>query len=505
MEVRFLPPEPLRLPRATSSGSMSPPDLPGPSVAEPTTTSKRTLALVVLAAGKGKRLRSARPKVLHPICGRPALWHVLQAAKGARPTTIVIVVAHGADDVRDAVAPWKLTPKPVFVEQADQLGTGHAVQIAEQAIGRTDDVVVLGGDYDPITAEDVRALVRTHRRTRSAASVLTTELARPSGYGHVIREGDRLVRIVEHADATPGERRIHEVSLLAFAFRREDLFNAVPLIGRENKNAEYYLNEVFPILIDKGERVSAVKVDTGGAMGLNSRSGLAAVTRVVRDRINARHMANGVTIVDPATTYVDVGVTIGPDTVLHPNIYLEGGTRIGRGCAIGPSTRIVDGVVGDASEVTFSVVERSKIGREVHVGPFARLRAGAVLADGSQVGNFVEVKASRLGRGAKAKHLTYLGDADVGRGANVGAGTVTVNYDGYEKHPTVIGEDASVGSDTMLVAPVRVGKGAVTGAGSVITKDVPAGALAVERSDQRIIPGYRKRKDAERRAEGKGG
>jgi bifunctional UDP-N-acetylglucosamine pyrophosphorylase / glucosamine-1-phosphate N-acetyltransferase len=474
-------------------------------VADPTTTSKRTLALVVLAAGKGKRLRSATPKVLHPICGRPALWHVLTAASGARPTKIVIVVGHGADDVRAAVAAWNVTPKPVFVEQTEQLGTGHAAQVAEKAVGRADDVVVLGGDYDPITAEDVRALVRTHRRTRSAATILTTELSRPSGYGHVIREGDRLVRIVEHADATPAERRIAEVSLLAFAFRRADLFKTVPLIGRENRNAEFYLNEVFPILIDKGERVSAVKVDTGGAMGLNSRGGLAAVTAVVRDRVNARHMANGVTIVDPATTYVDVDVTIGSDTVLRPNTYLEGDTRIGRACAIGPSTRIVDGIVGDGSEVTFSVVERSKIGREVHVGPFARLRAGAVLADRSEIGNFVEVKSSRVGRGAKAKHLTYLGDAEIGTGANVGAGTVTVNYDGFEKHPTVIGDGASVGSDTMLVAPVRVGKGAVTGAGSVITKDVPAGALAVERSEQRIVPGYRKRKDAERRAKGKGG
>jgi bifunctional UDP-N-acetylglucosamine pyrophosphorylase/glucosamine-1-phosphate N-acetyltransferase len=484
---------------------MSPPDLSGPSVADRTTTSKRTLAVVVLAAGKGKRLRSATPKVLHPICGRPALWHVLRVAAGARPSKIVIVVAHGADDVREAVATWKLTPKPVFVEQPEQLGTGHAVQVAEKAIGRTDDVIVLGGDYDPITVEDVRALIRTHRRTRSAATILTTELARPSGYGHVIREGDRLVRIVEHADATPAERRIHEVSLLAFAFRRVDLFNAIPLLGRENKNAEYYLNQVFPILIDKGERVSAVKVDTGGAMGLNSRGGLAAVTAVVRDRINARHMANGVTIVDPATTYLDVGVTIGSDTVVHPNTYLEGDTRIGRGCSIGPSTQILDGVVGDRSEVTFSVVERSKVGRDVHVGPFARLRAGTALADHSEIGNFVEVKASHVGRGSKAKHLTYLGDADIGEGANVGAGTVTVNYDGYEKHPTVIADGASVGSDTMLVAPVRVGKGAVTGAGSVITKDVPAGALAVERSEQRIVPGYRKRKDAERKAKGKGG
>ncbi|MEX0743842.1 MAG: DapH/DapD/GlmU-related protein, partial [Actinomycetota bacterium] len=296
---------------------------------------------------------------------------------------------------------------------------------------------------------------------------------------------------------------INEVSLLLFAFRRADLFRALPLVGRENSQKEYYLNEVFPILMDKGERISAVKVDVGGAMGINSRANLAQTTRIVRERINAAHMANGVTLLDPATTFIDADVAIGPDAMIHPNTFLEGATRIGAGAVIGPSTQIADSRVGEGSTVRFSVVDGARIGRGVEVGPFARLRPGTVLEDGSKVGTYVEVKASTVGRGSKVPHLSYVGDATIGERTNVGASTVTVNYDGYEKHKTVIGDDVRIGSDTMLVAPVRVGDGAVTGAGSVITKDVPPGALAVERSEQRTVKGYRKRKDDEARARGK--
>jgi bifunctional UDP-N-acetylglucosamine pyrophosphorylase/glucosamine-1-phosphate N-acetyltransferase len=468
-------------------------------------TKTRTLAAVILAAGKGKRLASATPKVLHPVCGKPALWHVLQAAAGAKPDKIVIVVGHGADAVRDAVKSWRVQPAPVFVEQARQLGTGHAVAAAERAVGRVSDVLVLGGDYDPITSEDVRALVRAHRRRRGAAAILTADVDDPGGYGRVIREGDRLVRIVEHADATAAERRIKEVSLLAFVFERAELFGALPLIRRNNSQKEYYLNDVFPILAERGGRLSALKVDTGGAMGLNSRGGLAAVTRVVRSRINEGHMARGVTLIDPGTTYIDVGVKIGPDTVIRPSTFLEGETEIGVGCDIGPNARIADSKIGDRCRVTFAVIEGSRMGAGSDAGPFARLRPGVVLAEDVHVGTAVEVKGSKIGRGSKVPHLSYIGDAVVGEGVNVGAGTVTVNYDGYSKHRTVIEDGASVGSDTMLVAPVKVGKGAVTGAGSVITRDVPAGSLAVERTDVRVVPGYRKRKEAEHRGKrGKG-
>jgi bifunctional UDP-N-acetylglucosamine pyrophosphorylase/glucosamine-1-phosphate N-acetyltransferase len=462
-------------------------------------TTSRSLAVVVLAAGKGKRLRSSVPKVLHPVAGRPLLWHVLQTARVARPSKIVIVVGHGADDVREAVSSWGITPKPVFVEQAEQLGTGHAVLEAERAVGRATEVLVTNGDFDPVRLEDVRALLRTHRRTNSAASVITSEMDEPGGYGRVIREGPRLVAIREPADATTAELRIREGATNWIAFRRADLYRALPLVGRDNRQREYYLKDVYEILLDKGERVSAVRGDTGGTIGANSRAGLAALERVLRDRINAAHMDAGVTLLDPATTYIDAGVKIGADTVIHPLTFLAGDTAIGRRARIGPSARLTDTRVGDDAVVEFSVVEGARIGRGAGVGPFARVRPGTVLAPRAQVGSYVEVKGSTIGEDAKVKHLSYVGDTTIGRRANLGAGTVTVNYDGYRKHRTEIGDDVRIGSDTMLVAPVKVGKGAVTGAGSVITKDVPAGSLAVERAEQRTVKGYRKRKDAEHR------
>ena len=465
-------------------------------VARPTPS--RSLAAVVLAAGRGKRLKSSTPKVLHSICGRPALWWVLRNAKAARPSRIVIVVHHGADLVREAVGSWGIRPEPVFVEQGEPLGTGHAVLVAEKAIGRAEDVLMIGGDYDPATPQHVRELLRVHRRTGSAGTILTTDIDDPGGYARVVREGTRLLRIVEGTDAPPELRSVREISLLLFVLRRPALFGALPLVGRENRQGEYYLNEVFPILMKQGERISAVKVDgVGGAMGINSRRDLAVTTRVVRERINAAHMANGVTILDPETTYVDVDVRIGRDTVIHPLTFLEGATRIGQGCEVGPSTRIVDSRLGDGASVQFSVVRGARIRAGAAVGPYAHVRPGTDLAEGARAGSFVEIKASRIGRGSKVPHLSYVGDATIGTDTNVGAATVTVNYDGYGKHRTVIGNDVRIGSDTMLVAPVRIGDGAVTGAGSVITRDVPPGALALERSEQRIVKGYRKRKDDE--------
>ena len=425
------------------------------------------------------------------------MWHALHNALASKPERIVIVVGAGADAVRDEVRSWGISPEPVFVDQGEPLGTGHAVAAAESAIGRTDDVLVLGGDFDPVAPEDVRRLVATHRRTAAAASIVVADVDEPGKYARIVREGTRLVAIVEGTDAPAELLESHEVSALVFAFRREDLYRALPLVGRDNRQREYYLNAVFPILLDKGERVSVVKVDTGGMMGANSRADLARLERLIRTRINDAHMARGVSMRDPATTYIDAEVRIDADATIEPNTYLQGRTRIRAGARVGPSARVVDSEVGERSIVSFSVVEHARIARDVEVGPFAHLRRDAVLLDGSIVGNFVEVKDSTIGAGAKAKHLTYVGNARIGRRANLGAGTVTVNYDGYGKYETVVDDGASIGSDTMLVAPVRVGKGAVTGAGSVITRDVPPGALAVERADQRIVEGYRKRKDAE--------
>jgi len=466
-------------------------------LAETTNRTSRSLALVVLAAGKGKRLKSATPKVLHPICGRAVLWHVVQTGLASKPAKVILVVAPGADDVRAEVASWRLSPKPVFVEQPTPRGTAHAVEIAKRVIGRADEVLVANGDFDPVMTGDVAALVRSHRRSGAVATLLTTVLDDPGSYGPVIRDArGRFVEIDEDRD-TPGADGIREVGTNWIVFSRRALFEALPHVDDRTKQRERYLNRVYPILRERGGKVNAVLADTGGVMGVNSRAGLAGLERLVRERVNARHMANGVTLVDPSATYIDVDVEIGTDSVIFPNTFLERGSRIGRACGIGPSVAMSDAIIGDGSVVRFSVLEGAGVGRGCEVGPFARLREGAVLEDGAVVGNYVEVKASTLGRGAKAKHLTYLGNAEIGDGANIGAGTVTVNYDGYEKHTTKVGSGARIGSDTMLVAPVEVGRNANTAAGSVITKSVPDGALAVERTEQRNVEGYRDRKDAE--------
>src|SRR4051812_5824409 len=456
-----------------------------------------------MAAGKGKRLKSKTPKVLHPVCGRPILWHVMRAAQSLRPDTIAVVVA-GGPAVEDAVRSWEVKPAPVFVDQGTPLGTGHAVLVAEDAVRRADEVVVLTGDEALLTGPMLKAVLRRHRRRRAAATVQTVQLSDAKGFARVVKERDRLLRLAEDGSTDPEVASIREVATSVYAFGRKELYAALPVLDNDNQQREYYLPDVPGILIDKGELVVVEEADFGNALGANSRSELARATVVMRNRINEEHMASGVTLEDPASTYIDVDVRIGADTVIRPNTYLEGASRIGKGVTIGPSTRVVEGVVGDGSEVQFSVVRRATIGAGVEVGPYASIRPGTVLEDGSKAGTFVEIKASRVGKGSKVPHLSYVGDTTIGKRVNVGAATVTANYDGYDKHETVIDDDAHIGSDTMLVAPVRVGKGAVTGAGSVITRDVPPGSLAVERSEQRNVEGYRKRKDRERRGRAKG-
>jgi ribose-phosphate pyrophosphokinase len=308
-------------------------------LATTTTTTTRSLAAVILAAGKGKRLKSARPKVLHPVCGKPALWHVVQTALAARPDRIVVVVAHDADDVRAAVASWKIMPKPVFVEQTRQLGTGHAVLAAKSAVGRVDDVLVANGDFDPVLPDDIRALLRRHRRVDAVVTIASTDLRDPGTYQRIVRDGRRVIEVVEGTDAPTEIRRINEVGTNWMAFRRGPLFAALPKVRRNNRQHEYYLNDAVSILLRSGARVEAVLCDTGGTLGLNSRGGLAAVIAVVRGRINAKHLDTGVTLLDPGATYIDVDVRIGRDSTIYPNVLLEGSTVIGRDCAIGPSDR----------------------------------------------------------------------------------------------------------------------------------------------------------------------
>ncbi|HZA26382.1 MAG TPA: bifunctional UDP-N-acetylglucosamine diphosphorylase/glucosamine-1-phosphate N-acetyltransferase GlmU [Actinomycetota bacterium] len=454
----------------------------------------RTVAAVVMAAGKGKRLKSALPKVLHSVCGRPVLWHVLHAVERARPDRVVVVVSHGREAVEKAVRSWNLKSPIRFVDQGEPLGTGHAVMAAERAVGRATDVLVVPGDNPLLTWGMLRDLLRLHRRRTPAATVQTTVLPDATGYGRIIRNGERLVRIAEERDSSPEERAIREVATSVYAFRRDDLFRALSAVGRDNSQGEYYLPDVLGILVQNGDDVRALAADYGGALDVNSRAALARAAGAMRRRINEDLMAVGVTLVDPDRTYVDAGVQVGIDTVIQPLTFLEGETRIGKGCTIGPATRIADSRVDDQAEVQFSVVRGAKIGARATVGPYANIRPGTVLAPDAKAGTFVEIKASRVGEGSKVPHLSYVGDAEIGKGANIGAGTITCNYDGYEKHRTVIGDRAFIGSDTMLVAPVRLGREAVTGAGSAITRDVPDGALAVERAEQRVVEGYSKRR-----------
>jgi bifunctional UDP-N-acetylglucosamine pyrophosphorylase/glucosamine-1-phosphate N-acetyltransferase len=448
-----------------------------------------------MAAGKGKRLKSRLPKVLHPVCGRPTLWHVLRAVEAVRPGRVIVVVAHESDQVEEGVRAWGLDlPGVRFVDQGDPLGTGHAVMVAESAVGRSEDVLVVSGDEPLVTGDQLRDLVTLHRRKKGSATVQTTLAPGIRGLGHVVRDGDAFEKIAEAPRATEHAAEIPEVATGMYVFRREDLFKALPLLSRDNRHREYYLVDVLGVLREKGERIVVQQVDNGGSVGTNSRAELAAAAAVMRSRINDQLMDHGVTLVDPDRTYVDVSVTVGPDTVIHPLTFLEGETTIGRDCVIGPSTRIVDSSVGDETEIQFSVVKGSTIGDKVIVGPYAHLRPETVLEEGSKAGTFVELKKSRVGRGSKVPHLAYVGDAEIGKDANIGAGTITCNYDGFEKHQTVIEDGAFIGSDTMLVAPVKIGKNAVTGAGSAITKDVPPGALAVERSEQKNVEGYAERR-----------
>ncbi len=459
-----------------------------------------SVAAVVLAAGQGKRIKSKLPKVLHPVCGRPVLWHVLRAVVGAKPQRLVVVVHEGREDVEEAVRSWDLRPEPVFVDQGEPLGTGHAVTVAEDDVRRADTLLVANGDEPLTTTDQIRDLLRRFRRRDLAAIVQSTVPDDARGFARLIRDarGD-FVRLAEGTDATTEELAIQEVATGLYAFRREFLYEVLPLVGRDNRQREYYLPDVLGLLADKGERIGVQLVDNGGAVGVNSRGELARAATVMRRRINERLMDEGVTMLDPSQTFVDVGVRVGRDSVLYPQTYLEGDSRVGLGCVIGPATRIVDSTVADGAQVQFSVVRGSKIGKGASVGPYANIRPGTVLDAGSKAGTFVEIKNSRIGKGSKVPHLSYVGDADIGRDVNIGAATVTVNYDGWDKHRTVVEDDAKVGSDTMLVAPVTVGKGAMTGAGSVITKDVPAGALGIERSEQRNIEGFRKRKESGKR------
>jgi bifunctional UDP-N-acetylglucosamine pyrophosphorylase/glucosamine-1-phosphate N-acetyltransferase len=434
------------------------------------------LATVILAAGQGVRMKSDLPKVLHPLLGRPLVTYAVETARALTGTTPVLVVGYGAEAVRETVG-----DDAVFVEQAEQRGTGHAVLQAREVLqGQSDLVLVTYADMPLLTTETLRQLVKRQQENSGPITMLTLVEENPRGFGRVIRdESDVVIEIVEEAVATPEQLAIRELNAGVYCFNADWLWTHVDRIPLSLPKREYYLTDLIGMAIAEGLRVEAVTAeDAAEALGINTRVHLAEAESVLRRRINEHWMLAGVTLLDPTTTYIEPGVTIGKDTTVWPNTHLRGQTTIGEQCHIGPNSIVVDCRIGNRCRVLASVLEQAVMEDGSDIGPFCRLRKGAWLCEGAHMGNFGEMKNATLGPGAKMGHFSYLGDAEVGARVNIGAGTITCNYDGVRKYKTVIEEGAFIGSDTMLVAPVRVGKGATTGAGAVVTHDVPENALA---------------------------
>ncbi|MEU7569954.1 bifunctional UDP-N-acetylglucosamine diphosphorylase/glucosamine-1-phosphate N-acetyltransferase GlmU [Micromonospora sp. NPDC049240] len=453
--------------------------------------------VVVLAAGEGKRMKSSLPKVLHPLLGRTLLGHVLAAAGPLGADRTVVVVGHGADQVRAHLT--EVAPAATPVLQERQLGTGHAVRIALDAVPDVaGTVVVINGDVPLLRPETVGALVEAHEDAAAAATVLAAEVPDPTGLGRIVRDTDgRLAQIVEERDATPQQRALREINAGIYAFDAVRLREALGKLSTDNDQGEEYLTDVFALLRDAGEPVAVHRAaDHVETLGCNDRVELAGLRRLLRDRVNEGWMRTGVSLLDPHTTWIDVTVTLERDAVVDQNTQLRGATTVGAGASVGPDTTLVDTTVGEGASVVRSHAVGAEVGPQASVGPYAYLRPESRLARKAKVGTFVETKKATIGEGSKVPHLSYVGDATIGDHSNIGAATVFVNYDGVHKHHTTIGSHARTGADNMFVAPVRVGDGAYTAAGSVITGDVPPGAMAVARGQQRNVEGWVLRKRA---------
>jgi bifunctional UDP-N-acetylglucosamine pyrophosphorylase/glucosamine-1-phosphate N-acetyltransferase len=443
---------------------------------------------IVLAAGQGKRMKSKLYKVLHPVCGQPMIGHVLDVLEAVRTDRTVVIVGHGAEAVKAYVG-----DRAEFALQAEQLGTGHAVLQAKELLAEEDGVtVVICGDTPLIRPESVEAMIRLHLEQKAAATIMTANLDNPAGYGRVIRNSDGEVeRIVEQKDCTAEEDAVKEINAGTYLFDNRKLFAALELVKNDNAQQEYYFTDVIGILRSWGEKVLPYCTeDPAEWIGVNDRIALSEAEYYMRERINKGHMANGVTIIDPRSVYIDKSVKIGADTVLYPGTILRGSTVIGEQCEIGPNSELTDTVVGDHVSVKHSVLAEAQVGDHSSVGPFAYLRPGAKLKAHVKIGDFVEVKNATIDEGSKVSHLSYVGDAEVGKNVNIGCGAITVNYDGYNKHRTVIHDNAFVGSNVNLIAPVTIGEGAYVVAGSTITNDVPGGDVAIARERQINKPGY---------------
>jgi bifunctional UDP-N-acetylglucosamine pyrophosphorylase/glucosamine-1-phosphate N-acetyltransferase len=447
------------------------------------------IAAVILAAGQGTRMKSGLPKVLHRVAGKAMLAYVVETALALQACPIIPVVGHGADEVRDAMSNQSLR----FALQAEQLGTGHALLCAEEALnGFSGDLVLLCGDVPLLQEKTLQALIDHHRQHAACVTILTADMDNPAGYGRIIRGAEGVDRIVEEKDATNSERQVREINTGIYLFRAPQVFSLLRDVDKCNAQGEYYLTDVVAAARQAGERVEALLIDDAEeAMGINDQVQLAESGGIMRQRINDAHQRAGVNLIDPAATYIDADVTIGAGTVIHPGVHLRGRTKVGSGCEIEPGAVVTDCTIGDRVHIKpGSVLSESSVGNDCAIGPMAHLRPGTVLAGSNKIGNFVETKKAVIGEKSQASHLTYIGDASLGKNVNVGCGTITCNYDGVNKHQTTIGDDVFVGSDVQFVAPVTIGRGSLIGAGSTITMDVPADALAISRVEQKNIAGW---------------
>lgn len=445
---------------------------------------------VVLAAGKGTRMKSSLPKVLHTICGKPMVEHVLDATREAGVEKNIVVIGYGAEKVEEA-----LSQQAQFVYQKEQLGTGHAVMQAKELLADYNGpVLVVCGDTPLLTAKTLSQLLEWHKNQQAVATILTSIMDKPTGYGRIIRNDQGgVVKIVEEKDASSAEKLVQEINTGTYCFDSQALFKALEKITPNNAQGEYYLTDVIGLFVEDNLPVAAIAAaDVLETMGVNSRQHLAEAAAYLNRRILNKLMDQGVTIIDPTTTFIHSTVKIGQDTVIYPFTILEGQTVIGENCILGPSSRLQDSQVGNYTVVEHSTLLETVLGSQVKVGPYAYLRPGTIVHDEVKIGDFVEIKKSVIGEKSKVPHLSYIGDSQIGSGVNIGAGTITCNYDGVNKYPTIIEDGAFIGSNTNLVAPVKVGKKAVVGAGSTLSKDVPDQALGIARAKQRNIEDWKK-------------
>ncbi|MDM5282020.1 bifunctional UDP-N-acetylglucosamine diphosphorylase/glucosamine-1-phosphate N-acetyltransferase GlmU [Peribacillus frigoritolerans] len=437
---------------------------------------------IILAAGQGTRMKSKLYKVLHPVCGKPMVQHVIDQVNQLQIEDIVTVIGHGAEKVQE-----QLGDSCKYALQEQQLGTAHAVMQAESVLSaKSGTTLVICGDTPLIKAETMKELIALHEQSQAKATILTAYADNPAGYGRVLRgEGGLVEKIVEHKDASEEERYVKEINTGTYCFDNQALFSALKKVSNENVQGEYYLPDVIEILKEEGEVVTAFQSsEFEETLGVNDRVALSQAEQILRKRINEKHMRNGVTIIDPLTTFIEADVQIGQDTVINPGSFIKGKSIIGQDCLIGPNTEISDCEIGDGTEVLQSVVHESSIGSSVKIGPFAHVRPQSDIKDSVKIGNFVEIKKTVFGKGSKASHLSYIGDAEVGENVNIGCGSITVNYDGKNKYLTKIEDNVFIGCNSNLVAPVTVGEGAYVAAGSTITQDVPQQALSVARARQ---------------------